>query len=317
MYLAMKKLISVLLVFFCATSAFANTQTNNKIQIVTSFSILADMAKNIAGDKAEINTIIGRNSDAHAFEPTPKNVKQLAQADLLIINGLNFEPWLERLIQAAGFHDEVLVATNNVPVLHLSENELESHDQHADHHDEHNHGDIDPHAWQSLSNAIIYIDNITSALTQLDPENSAYYQANAIKYKDQIRALEKNIYEQIITIPISQRVILTSHDSFGYFGREYDIKFVSITGISSTAEPSAKRIAEISNTIKDQHVVAIFLENMTNNSILEQIAKATNSNIGGTLYSDALADDGSPASTYLGMMRWNAEQIMAAFQLND
>lgn len=297
---------------FAIPTTNANSSESSKLKIVTSFSILADITRNIAQDKAEINTIIGRNSDAHAFEPTPKSVKQLAAADLLIINGLDFEPWLDRLKQAAGFQAKELIATNGLDLLHLNNNhniDLKHHHK-DDHENNHHHGDIDPHAWQSLANAEKYTQNISAALIAIDPDNSDFYQTNANAYIAKIRELDKYIRTELNAVADDKKVVLTSHDSFGYFGREYDINFISITGLSSTAEPSAKRIANISRTIQEQHVAAMFLESMINNSILQQISRETGSNIGGTLYSDALASDDSLASTYLGMMKWNSEQII-------
>lgn len=298
---------SLLLIPLLSTAVMANTQP---LQVVSSFSILADMAKQIGGDKIQINTIIAKNSDAHAFEPTPTNVKQLAQADVLIINGLNFEPWLDRLKQAAGFNALTIIASQNIDVIHQTEDHSHEHSQH----DHHNHGDLDPHAWQSLKNAEIYVNNIAAGLIQADPANAEFYSSQAATYIKQIQVLDKKIRSQLKNIEADQRVVLTSHDSFAYFAREYNIRFISIMGLSSTAEPSAKRIAALMTTIQTENINAIFLENMINNSVLQQIAKASKVKVGGTLYSDALAADNDNANTYLGMFEWNATQIINALK---
>lgn len=230
------------------------------LQVVSSFSILEDMVAEIGGDKVEVNTIIAKNSDAHAFEPTPTNVKQLAKADVLVVNGLNFEPWLERLKQAAGFKALTITASANIKAIHHGDDEhvdvgLEGAERHSgsqqnddslgqqndsvqhdgssgkhsdshnhNHSHQHSHGDIDPHAWQSLQNAIVYAKNIAIGLGQADPNNAEYYMQNADAYIQKIKILDQEIKAKLEKIPESNRVVLTSHDSFAYFARDYNIK---------------------------------------------------------------------------------------------
>lgn len=293
-----KKLILICLLIITPVYSFAA----DKIQVVTSFSILADICRNIGQDKIDVHTIIGFNSDAHAFEPAPTNVKQLAQADLLIYNGLDFEPWLGRLKQAAGFNAHELIASQGIELI-------KNQHQHG-----HDHGKADPHAWQSLENGIIYAQNISTSLSQIDPENASFYRTNADKYIDQLRSLDNKIRSELAAIPNNDKVVLTTHDSFAYFAKSYGVQFIAITGVSSSEEPSARRIATIIQTIKEQHVAAIFLEKTINNSVLQQIARETGSSIGGDLYSDTLDANNHNADTYLAMFNWNSAQIIKAIK---
>jgi zinc/manganese transport system substrate-binding protein len=298
--------------------------TEPPLRVVASFSIIGDMVKEIGGEHVSLTTIVGPDGDAHSFEPTPRDVKALSQAQLLVINGLDFEGWLPRLIKASGFKGAQLVASAGVALRHLSDandndeiavgsaGKTDAHSAGQDHDRdrEHDHGDIDPHAWQSLSNGMIYAKNIADGLSQADPRRRAYYQGRAEIYIGRMAKLDAEIKQAFTGIPEARRKVLTSHDAFGYFAQAYGIRFISVVGLSSQAEPSANEVAKIIDRARKEHVSGVFMENTTNSRLVTQIAREAGSKVGGSLYSDALAPPDQPASTYLGMFNWNAGQLI-------
>lgn len=288
------------------------------LNVVASFSILGDMVGQIGGDDIALTTIVGPNGDAHSFEPRPSDAKALAQAQLLVVNGLNFEGWLPRLEKASGFSGTEVVASKGIVARQLSEAEISEHEDgkgHAHgvgHIDEAHPGEVDPHAWQSLSNGMVYASNIASALIKADPANAEDYRARAELYISEMKKLDEKIRQTLATIPADRRHVVTSHDAFGYFARDYGVQFISAMGISSDAEPSAKGLAMLINQVKATHSPAVFLENVTNPKLIQQIARETGAKVGGSLYSDALDQPDKPAGTYLGMFKWNAGQLIYA-----
>ncbi|OWT59273.1 metal ABC transporter substrate-binding protein [Candidimonas nitroreducens] len=287
------------------------------LRVVASFSVLGDMVQQIGGDHIALTTIVGPNGDVHDFEPSPKDSKALAHAQLLVVNGLGFETWMPRLVQASGFKGLEVVATRGITPRRLSAGEqaLErAEERHARHGHERQRAptDIDPHAWQSLSNGLIYVQNITAGLIKADPAHAADYQSHANMYIAQIKALDAKLKQALAAIPEARRKVVTSHDAFGYFGLAYGVQFIAATGISNEAEPSAKEMARLIDQIKKQHVPAVFLENVTNPKLIQQIARETGAKMGGELYSDALAAPDQPAGTYLGMFEWNAGKLIYA-----
>lgn len=295
------------------------------LRVVASFSVLGDMVQQIGGDHIALTTIVGPNGDVHDFEPSPKDSKALAHAQLLLVNGLGFETWMPRLVQASGFKGLKVVATRGITPRRLSAGEqaLErAEERRATHGHGHSRGkhhepeaaptDVDPHAWQSLSNGLVYVQNITAGLIKADPAHAADYQSHADMYIAQIKALDAKLKQALAAIPEARRKVVTSHDAFGYFGLAYGVQFISATGISNEAEPSAKEMARLIDQIKKEHVPAVFLENVTNPKLIRQISRETGAEIGGELYSDALAAPDQPAGTYLGMFEWNAGKLIYA-----
>ncbi|MGE8518304.1 MAG: metal ABC transporter substrate-binding protein [Alcaligenes nematophilus] len=318
------------------------------LRVVSSFSILNDMVKEIGGDKVMASTIVPANGDAHSFEPRPSDAKTLANAQLLVINGLEFETWLPRLQQAAGYKGPQVVATEGITPLafeggghedhaghdhdhdhdhdhgHDSEPEhAHDHEQthakedtqsHGGHDHSHQHGSQDPHAWQSLGLAQIYVRNISKGLEQADPANAEYYQRRAKDYAQRIQELDDSIKTRLQAVPVEKRKVITSHDAFSYMGKAYDIRFIPLVGVSSQAEPSARDIAQIIQQARSEQIQAIFVENTVSAKLVEQVARETGAKVGGTLYSDALGAPGSGVDTYLGMMRSNTDQLVKALQ---
>ncbi len=285
---------------------------DNKLKAVASFSVLGDMVKQVGGDRVEVTTLVGPNGDAHVFNPTPAIAKLLASADIFFVNGLGFEGWMERLEKSSGFKGEVVVASKGVTPLTMGEEDGHHHDDHGDDHDEGGDEVPDPHAWQSLANGKIYVANIRDGLITADPAGKAEYVANATKYLAAIDAEEAAVKVAITKLPPERRRIITSHDAFGYLADAYGLEVISPEGVSTESEASAQDVAMIIRQIREEQIPAVFLENVTDRRLLDQIARETGAKIGGVLYSDALSKADGPAPTYLGMFRHNIGALSAA-----
>lgn len=276
------------------------------LEVVTTFSILGDITQRVGGDRIRVHTLVGPNEDAHVYQPTPADAKALAQARLVVVNGLGFEGWLERLIKSSGYRGKVTTASNGIRTL-------KRHD-HDDDDDHDHHGEFDPHAWQDLSNALVYADNIGKALGEIDPQGKAIYQANTEKYAQEIRALDAELRETFKSIPKSRLKVVTTHDAFGYFARAYGVDFIAAVGINTDAEPSAGDIGRIIKQIRRDKIPAVFIESISDSRLLDRIRQESGAKIGGTLYSDALSKADGPAATYLDMMRQNARTLANALK---
>lgn len=274
-----------------------------KPKVVATFSILGDLVAQVAGDRVELVTLVGPNGDAHVFEPGPKESAALAEADLLVANGLGFEPWLERLSEAAGFKGALVTASDGVAPLAAAHEEGEAGD-------DHDHGAFDPHAFQDLANGQVYVANIAKALAQADPAHAAGFEANAWRLAAEMATLDAEMKAEFAAIPQERRRVLTSHDAFRYFARAYGVDFVAIHGVSTEAESTAKDLAEIVRQARAGNITAIFLENMSDPRLIETVAGETDLTIGGELYADALSDKDGPAPDYLSLFRYNARQLL-------
>lgn len=271
-----------------------------KLPVVASFSILGDFVREIGGERVAVSTLVGPDGDAHVYSPTPADAKTVAGAKLVVVNGLKFEGWLTRLVKSSGTKATVATATTGITPLKMA-------DDHG-----HGHGGEDPHAWQSVANARLYVGNVRDALVAADPTGKASYEANATAYLAKLDALESEIKATVARIPADRRKAITSHDAFGYFAKAYGIEFIAPQGVSTESEASAKDVARIIRQIKAQKVPAVFLENITNPRLAEQIARESGAKIGGRLYSDALSAESGPAGTYIAMMKHNISQIEKA-----
>lgn len=273
-------------------------QAAEKLQVVTSFSILADLTREVGGEHIELTNLVDADADAHVYEPSPDDAKALLRADLIVANGLGFEPWLERLLASSEPKGKRIDASAGVVPLML---------------DEDGEAVPDPHAWQSLTNAEIYVRNIAKALGELDPANLNVYIERRDAYLTRLHALLKKADAQIAGLPTSQRKVVTSHDAFGYLGQAWQLKFIAPQGLSTHDEPSAAEVAALIRQIRSEGVRAVFVENIRDPRLIRQIADEAGAKVGGTLYSDALASAG-PASTYLGMFEQNLDTLMAALK---
>jgi zinc/manganese transport system substrate-binding protein len=297
----MKTFLAALLLLASIFGLPASADAADKIKAVASFSILGDMVKQVGGDRIELATLVGPDGDAHVFEPTPSDAKTLAGAQILFMNGLGFEGWMERLEKSSGFKGKVVVASEGVKPRTMTEEEDGKAEEITD-----------PHAWQSLANGKLYIANIRNGLIAVDPDGKAIYEANAAKYLDEIGAEDEAVKAALAKLPEDRRKIITSHDAFGYFGAAYGLKVIAPEGVSTEAEASAKDVAKIIRQIRAEHIPAVFMENITDHRLLDQIARETGAKIGGTLYTDALPPPDGPAPTYLDMFRNNVGVLTAA-----
>jgi zinc/manganese transport system substrate-binding protein len=284
-----------------ALGATGDANAADKVTAVASFSILGDMVKQVGGDRVEVATLVGPDGDAHVYEPTPADAKTLADSKILFVNGLGFEGWMDRLEKSSGFMGKTIVASTGVEPRHMMEAEAGKEEEIAD-----------PHAWQSLTNGKIYVANIRNGLIAADPEGKADYEANAARYLDAIAKEEAAVKEALGNLPPERRKIITTHDAFGYFGAACGIEVIAPEGVSTESEASAKDVAKIIRQIKAEHIPAVFIENVTDHRLLDQIARETGAKIGGTLYTDALSPPDGPASTYLAMFRHNVGALTAA-----
>lgn len=298
-------------------SVFA--QGGQRLKVVATFSVLADWLTNIAGDTIDIATIVPAGGDTHGFDPTPDQVARLADAQIIVEIGLGFETWLDDMIAASGTKATRVIASDGIAVRTLSEGEEAGHDHEADQDHDHDHGDIDPHIWGNVQNAIAAAGTITTALGSNDLDLRATFQRGHDAYVAELGKLDGWVKQQIATVPEDERRIVTSHDALGYYTDAYGIEIVgTILGLSTEeAEPSAKQIVELVDQIKQANVKAIFPENVENPQLLETVAEEAGVKVGATLYTDALGEPGSDGDTYIKMITWNTNALAAGMLGKD
>jgi len=274
-------------------------QPSEKIPVVASFSILADFARQLGGERVTVTALVGPNGDTHVYQPKPSDVKELGSARLILINGLGLEGWIVRLVTASKSKAHIVIATQGIKPQQRREEGRVS---------------LDPHAWQSIANAKIYVANIRDGLIATDPLSADIYRAHAEEYLEKLSALEEEVKAAVGQIPPERREIITTHDAFGYFGTAYGFKFIAPEGVSTETEASAGDVAKIIRQIKAQKIPAVFLENVVDPRLLRTIATESGAKIGGTLYSDALSPPDGPAATYIDMMRNNVGALSDALR---
>ncbi|MCX7214246.1 MAG: zinc ABC transporter substrate-binding protein [Burkholderiales bacterium] len=265
------------------------------LRVVATFSVLADMVREVGGPAVEVASLVGPNADAHMFAPTPADARRVASADLVVVNGLNYEGWIERLIRASGYKGPVLVASEGITPRRVGRG-------------------IDPHAWQSLAHAKQYVENIRAALVAAAPTRRAEIDTRAAAYLQRITVLEQDTLARIGRLPAQQRRVITAHDAFGYFAAAYGVEFVSPRGWSTDSEPSADAVARIVRQARAQQVGALLLENISDPRLIERIAREAGVGVGGALYSDALSPPGTAADTFLRMFAHNVRTIVEALE---
>lgn len=298
--------IIVVVLTLCLAGSGNEARAENKVKVIASFSILGDISKNVGGNRVEVTTLVGPNGDAHVYEPTPADARAVSQADLVIVNGLGLEGWMDRLIKTSGYKGRVVVASQGVKPLELQDEEHEPGAKHE--------SKIDPHAWQNLANGQIYAENIAKALGSVDSEGAPIYKANADAYKAKLGKLDKWVKAEFSGIPKQKRRIITSHDAFGYLGAAYGITIFSPMGVSTESEPSAGGVAKLIKQIRQEKITAVFIENVSDPRLVEQIVKESGVTLGGELYSDALSKPEGPAPTYIDMFMNNVPKIVAAMR---
>ena len=288
---AMRRLQLWLVCLALVTVAPARAQ--DRLNVVASFSILGDFVRNVGGERVSVTTLVGPDSDVHVYAPAPADAKKIADARLVIVNGLGLEGWLPRLLQASGGKAPIVVATGGIAPLKLG-------------------SDADPHAWQSAVNAKIYVANIRDALVAADPADAGTFRKNAQAYLLRLDALDREVREAVALIPKARRKVISTHDAFGYFASAYGIEFIAPQGVSTESEASARDIARIITQIKTSKIPAVFLENVSDDRLIRRISAETGASVGGTLFSDGLTGEKGDAPTYIDMVRHNIKALTGA-----
>jgi zinc/manganese transport system substrate-binding protein len=243
--------------------------------------------------RAEVTTLVGPDGDVHVYAPAPADARKVADAKLLVINGLGLEGWLPRLLQASGGKAPIVTATEGIAPLKLG-------------------SDADPHAWQSVANAKKYVANIRDGLIAADPADAKVFRNNATAYLEKLDALDGEVRAAIKQIPAGRRKVISTHDAFGYFASAYGIRFIAPLGVSTESEASARDIAGIIAQIRGEKIPAVFLEKMIDPRLMQRISVETGAKVGGTLYSDSLTDEKGDAPTYIDMVRHNIRALTSA-----
>jgi zinc/manganese transport system substrate-binding protein len=287
------KLVAIVAFILYAGASLAE----DRIKIVASFSILGDMVEQVVGDLANVTTIVGPDADAHVYQPSVADARAVADADIIFINGLGFETWSDTLIAESGTNASVHVATAGVKIVTID-------------------GSTDPHAWNSLSNGVVYVNNIAATLSEKMPTKADVIEANRAAYVDQLMALDTATKATLANLPANKRTVVTAHDAFGYLADAYDMTFLAPVGIDTEAEPSAQDLAILIDQLKADGAAALFVENITSPALVQQIADETGLTIGGRLFSDALSKSGGPATSYLAMFEHNLETLLTALEGN-
>jgi zinc/manganese transport system substrate-binding protein len=269
------------------------------LHVVASFTILADMVRQVGCSHVEVASLVHPNGDPHAYEPTPDDAKKLRDADVVFINGMGLEGWMDRLISASGYARPPVTATKGVEALKMEEDGRSV---------------LDPHAWNSAANGVIYAGNIIAALSAADSEDAQDFKMAGEAYVHELQALDADVHRQMDSIPQAKRKVITTHDAFGYFSQAYGVTFLSPVGLSTESEASAVDVAKLIKQIKTEHVSAYFLENSNDPRLVQQIARATGAQPGGELYVESLSPSGGPATTYLAMFRYNVGQLVTAMK---
>jgi len=281
------------LIATCALPGYVAAQTPAPLKVVASFSLLADMVAAVGGDAVAVRALVGPDADAHAFTPAPADAQRLAQAGLIVVNGLGFEGWIDRLVRASGSKAPVVVASQGITVRRIGKV-------------------TDPHAWQSLVAAQRYVENIRAALVAARPAQAAAINTRAADYTARLAALDASVRARLAAIPADQRKLVTSHDAFGYLADAWGLDMRAAQGWTTAGEASAADVAQLIRQLKAQRVRALFVENISDPRLVERIAHEAGATLGGTLYSDALSPPGTRADTYLKLMAHNAETLLAA-----
>jgi zinc/manganese transport system substrate-binding protein len=281
------------LIVLALVMAALPARAQDRLNLVATFSMLGDFARNVGGERVSVTTLVGPNGDVHVYTPAPSDAQKIADAKLVIINGLGLEGWLSRLVQSAGSKATMITASQGITPRKLGV-------------------DADPHAWQSVANAKIYVANIRDALVAADPAGAGIYRANADRYLANLDALDRDVRAAVAQIPEGRRKVISTHDAFGYFAAAYGIEFIAPQGVSTESEASARDIAAIITQIKASKIPAVFLENISDPRLMRRISTETGARIGGTLYSDSLTDEKGDAPTYIDMVRHNIKALTSA-----
>jgi zinc/manganese transport system substrate-binding protein len=274
-------------------AAIGPARAQDRLNVVASFSILGDFIRNVGGERVSVTTLVGPDSDAHVYSPTPADAKRIADAKLVFVNGLGFEGWLPRLVKSAGGKASIVTTTTGIAPLKLG-------------------SEADPHAWQSIANAKVYVANIRDALAAADPANAEAFRSNASGYLADLDALDREVREAVAQIPQARRKVISTHGAFGYFAAAYGVEFIAPVGVSTESEASARDVAAIITQIRTAKIPAVFMENISDPRLIRRISAETGAKVGGTLYSDSLTGEKGDSPTYIAMVRHNIKALTSA-----
>jgi zinc/manganese transport system substrate-binding protein len=267
------------------------------LRVVASFTVLADVVQQVGGDHVQVTSLVPPNGDPHQFEPSPRDAENLKNADVTFISGEGLERWFESLVKASGYQGAPVIASTGITLRQRERRGQLSND---------------PHVWNSPANVEVWVANIEKALIAADPADEADFKANAARYAKELKELDAETRARIASLPSVQRKILTSHDAFGYLGRDYGIEFLSPLGLSTEAEASAADVAKLIDLVRREKVKVYFVETSNDPRLVQQIAAATGARPGGKLYAEALSAADDPAPTYLRMFRHNIDELVGA-----
>lgn len=289
--------------FILAGSGGSSLAAEAPVRVVVSFSILEDIVREVGGGDVAVTSLVGRDANEHVFEPRPDQVRLLTQAQLFIVNGLGLEGWLTRLIQSARYRGPVVIATDGIsPIMTTGTGEMAS--------------SPDPHAWQDVHNGISYAENIAHALAGTDPAHAEAYRQRLGHYKTELERLDREVREKLGEFAAAKRRVITTHDAFAYYGRAYGVTFMAPEGLNTESEPSAKTVAALIRQIRREAIKALFLENISDPRLMQEIARETGAKLGPPLYSDALSGPTGPAPTYVRMIDYNTAALMEGMLKN-
>ncbi|WP_185984776.1 metal ABC transporter solute-binding protein, Zn/Mn family [Aureimonas mangrovi] len=308
-----RSLAKLALAGYVITYASTHALAAEPLQVVATFSILGDFAKEVGGERVEVSTLVGPNADAHVYEPRPADAIAIARADVVLTNGLGLEGFIDRLVTASGTEADIAALSDGIEAkeepggghYHFVDGEAVFHA-----------GALNAHAWQSVPNVKIYVQNTRDAFCRADVEGCESYTANADAYLAELDALDTEIRESIDALPENRRAVVVGHNAFGYFEGEYGLQFLSPQGISTESEASAADVAGLIRQMREAGTTAVFAENISDSRLVERIAAEAGTELKGILYSDALSDPNGPAPDYVSLMRHNVQTMTGALTAN-
>ncbi len=269
---------------------------NDKPVAVATLTMVADMVAQVAGDRVEVRCVMKPGGDPHIYKPVPGDLKLIGESDIVFINGLGIEGWIEDLVKNAPGKRPTVSVTDGVQAQRS----------------EAFHGEPDPHCWFDVKNAIIYVNNIEKGLAAMDPSGTDYYRQRADAYRKELTELDAWARAELAKVPADKRKLVTSHDAFHYFGKAYHFEVLAVQGVSTESQPNSADVIALIKEIRDAKVAAVFVETSVNPKMLEHVAQESGARVGGELFSDSCGDPGTPEGTYVGMVRHNVKTIVEA-----
>lgn len=312
-YLA--SILGLVLAVTACTAAPQPAQDNAKPKVVATTTIVGDVVRQVGGDAIDLTVLLPEGADPHGFDPTPRDVATVADADLVFINGLGLEQFLERLLASAGSEVQIIAVSEGITPIEMAGERQKETDAEHEGEDGHEHEGDDPHVWTDPNNALIWTDNIAAALSQIDPANATLYETNAARYTQELQALDAWVREQVAQVPTANRNIVTDHAVFGYFAQRYGFQQLGaiVPGYSTLAEPSAQELAALEDAISSLGVKAVFVGQTVNPALAQRIANDTGTQLV-PVYTGSLGEPGGDAGTYLDYIRYNVNAIVKALR---